>query len=280
MNYYSDMVKKSVNRINADFEFSANIDHKGSKGTFREQIIKNFLHPFLPGCYGISGGQAFDENGNLSCQLDIVIYDSLYSYIAPYMENFIYFPCESVYGNIEVKSKLDEKSFYDAINNIESLKKLKREPIDKYYVNPIKPLDITDIKWNIRAVNEYFGVIFAYSSVKAETILDYIKKITETGKINRNDLPNMIVLLKEKKIITRFARCEDDMYEIRPIGEYNGFLIEEAEDNVLTEFLMILFVMLRSIELKAMDINKLTVNIQEEIFKKDDKKIIKNIIIP
>ncbi|MBO4816171.1 MAG: hypothetical protein J5507_04605 [Clostridia bacterium] len=274
------MVKKSVNRINADFEFSANIDHNGSKGTFREQIIKNFLRPFLPGCYGVSGGQAFDKNGELSCQLDIVIYDAIYSYIAPYMDNFIYFPCESVYGNIEIKSKLDKQSFEEAIKNIESLKRLKREPIDKYYVNPMKPLNITNIKWDIQAVNEYFGVIFAYSSVKAETILHYIKKITEKGEINRNDLPNMIVLLKEKKIITRFVRCKDNMYEIRPIGEYNGFLIEETGDNVLTEFLMILFVMLRSIELKAMDIQNLTVNIQEEIFKKDDKKIIKNIIIP
>lgn len=89
MNYYLEMLRKSIKRIEADFDFSAMIDHNCSKGTFREQILENFLKPFLPGCYGVSGGQAFDNDGNISKQLDIVVYDFLFSYLAPYMEDFI-----------------------------------------------------------------------------------------------------------------------------------------------------------------------------------------------
>ena len=103
MDYYFEMLRKSIARIQADFEFSAIIDHNVSKGTFREYIVKHFLRPFLPNAYGISGGQAFDSEGIISKQLDIVVYDALHSYIAPYMDDFIYFPCESVYGNIVIQ---------------------------------------------------------------------------------------------------------------------------------------------------------------------------------
>ena len=279
MNYYLEMLKKSIKRIEADFDFSAVIDHNCSKGTFREHIIKNFLRPFLPGCYGLSGGQAFNNNGDLSNQLDIVNYDSLHSYIAPYMEDFIYFPCESVYGNIEIKSVLNKVSFIEAVENIASLKKIKREKIDTYHVNPIMPLVIENVKWDVQVLSEYFGVIFAYDSVKADTILDYINEVIQNGIIEREYLPNVIVLLKEKQIITRYYRCGDALYEIRPIGEFNGFLVENCKDNVLSEFLITLFVMLRNIGLKAMDIQKLSKEVHEEIFKKHDKEIIKNITV-
>lgn len=279
MNYYLEMLKKSIKRIEADFDFSAVIDHNSSKGTFREHIIKNFLRPFLPGCYGISGGQAFNDKGELSKQLDIVIYDSLYSYIAPYMEDFIYFPCESVYGNIEIKSRLDKASFIEAVENIASLKKLKREKADTYYINPITPLVIEGVKWNIQVLSEYLGIIFAYDSVKADTILCYISEVVQNNIIKREHLPNIIVLMKEKKIITRYYKNEDNKYEIRPIGEFYGFMVEDCEDNILSEFLILLFVLLRNINLKAMDIQKLSKEVHREIFKKDSKEIIKNIII-
>lgn len=107
MNHYLEMLRKSIKRVEADFNFTALIDHNSSKGSVREYIIKNFLRPFLPKCYGISGGQAFDTNGLVSKQLDVVLYDDLHSYIAPYIDDFIYFPCESIYGNIEIKSNLD-----------------------------------------------------------------------------------------------------------------------------------------------------------------------------
>ena len=81
MNYYLEMLRKSIKRIEADFDFSAIIDHNCSKGTFREQILKNFLRPFLPGCYGVSGGQAFDNDGKISKQLDVVVYSTLSTYV-------------------------------------------------------------------------------------------------------------------------------------------------------------------------------------------------------
>ena len=260
------MLQKSIKRIEADFDFSAIIDHNCSKGTFREQIIKNFLRPFLPGCYGVSGGQAFDNVGNNSKQLDVVIYDSLFSYIAPYMDDFIYFPCESVYGNIEIKSDLNKQSFKEAVANIASLKNLSRKAIDMFYINPMKPLSINNVNWNIQAVNEYLGIIFAYKSVSSSTILDYIKDGIKDGTMNRDTLPNIIVLFEDQKIIVRYHRCEDGMCEIHPLSKYDGYLVEECGENVLSEFLILLFVALRSIELRALDIEQLSKEIHQSIF--------------
>lgn len=87
-------------------------------------------------------------------------YASLYSYVAPFSEDFIYFPCESLYGNIEVKSKWNKKSLIDATENIRSLKKSQRKELDTFYSNAMTPLRINNIKWNIETTNEYLGVIF------------------------------------------------------------------------------------------------------------------------
>lgn len=266
MNYYLEMLRKSIKRIEADFDFSAIIDHNCSKGTFREQILKNFLKPFLPGCYGVSGGQAFDNDGNISKQLDVVVYDSLFSYLAPYMDDFIYFPCESIYGNIEIKSSLNKQSFNDAVENIASLKKLSRKAIDSYYVNPMKPLSINNVNWNIQAYSEYLGVIFAYESVSSSTVLQYINDGIGDGTMDRDKLPNIIVLFKEQKIIIRYHQCEDGKYAIHPLGKFDGYLVEECGENVLSEFLILLFVALRSIELRALDIEQLSKENHQSIF--------------
>lgn len=273
MNYYLEMLRKSIKRIEADFDFSAIIDHNCSKGTFREQILKNFLRPFLPGCYGVSGGQAFDNDGNISKQLDVVVYDSLFSYLAPYMDDFIYFPCESVYGNIEIKSSLNKQSFNDAVENIASLKKLSRKAIDSYYVNPMKPLSINNVTWDIQAYSEYLGIIFAYESVSSNTVLEYINDGISNGTMDRDKLPNIIVLFKEQKIIVRYHQCKDGKYAIHPLGQYDGYLVEECGENVLSEFLILLFVSLRSIELRALDIEQLSKEVHQSIFPNKQQEI-------
>lgn len=274
MNYYVEMLKKSIARVEADFVFSASIDHNASKGAFREQIVKKLLRPFLPGAYGISSGQAFDQDGNMSKQLDVVIYDAIYSYIAPYSDDFVYFPCESVFGNIEVKSKLDKQSLYAAMENIESLKQLKREKVDTFYVNPMKPLKINNITWDIQATNEYFGVIFAYeSSISDKKILEHIKEAVDNGLVKRENIPNFIVLFKEKKIIKRYQRDSDGMFTTQPLKDFNGLVVFDCDDNVLSNFIVSLLITLRSITFKTMDIVEMSKQVSEEILSGKSGKI-------
>lgn len=119
---YFSALKRSGKILEAYFEQSKDILHSGSKGIIRENIIDKVIRPFLPSCYGLSGGEVFDSAGNVSKQLDLVVYDSIFSYYIPYIDNFIQFPCESIYGNIEIKSFLDKEELNTAIENIKSMK--------------------------------------------------------------------------------------------------------------------------------------------------------------
>lgn len=119
--------------------------HNGSKGTVRENIVNKIIRPFLPVCYGLSGGEAFDSEGNTSKQLDLVVYDSVFSYIIPYIDNYIQFPCESVYGNIEIKSFLNKDELIKAIENIKSMKSLKREGTHSWTMTPLVSIIINGL---------------------------------------------------------------------------------------------------------------------------------------
>lgn len=152
------------------------------------------------------------------------------------------------------------------MENIASLKKLSRKSIDSYYVNPMKPLSIKNVTWDIQASSEYLGIIFAYESVSSAAILEYISDGISDGTMDRDKLPNIIVLFKEQKIIVRYHQCEDGKYAIHPLGRYDGYLVEKCGENVLSEFLILLFVSLRSIELRALDIERLSKEVHQSIF--------------
>ena len=165
--------------------------------------------------------------------------------------------------------------------NIQSLKTLKRESIDTFHINPMKPLKLNNFKWDINTTNEYIGIVFAYeSNLRINTILDHIRKNVENGTVQREHIPNIIVLFKERKIIVRFKQDADRMYEITPLKEFNGLLVENCLDSVFAEFLMLLFFSLRSIELKAMDIETMEKQLHKVIFNNwETDKIIDHIII-
>src|SRR6202043_2329143 len=90
-------------KIVADIENSNLFTHMGDRGTFRENIIANFLRPFLPDCYGLSSGEVFAQDGSQSAQVDIVLYDTLFSTVLFKGRQSMLFPSESVFGSIEVK---------------------------------------------------------------------------------------------------------------------------------------------------------------------------------
>jgi hypothetical protein len=103
-------LRNASQRVNFDFEDSKLFSHPGEKGEMREQIIKNFLRPFLPQCYDIGSGQVFSEDGQESRQIDLVIYDSVFSNVLFRDAQSCLFPCESAYGAVEVSSTLDSMS--------------------------------------------------------------------------------------------------------------------------------------------------------------------------
>lgn len=231
MNYYTALIK-SGKILEGYFEQSKNILHNGSKGTVRENIVNKVIRPFLPACYGLSGGEAFDSEGNTSKQLDLVVYDSVFSYIIPYIDNYIQFPCESIYGNIEIKSFLNKDELMKAIDNIKSMKSLKREGTHSWTVTPLVSIKINGLPDNTDR-NPYFGIIFAYDSVEALTVLNYLENLD----IPSNLLPNAIVLYSKRTII---FQATDSNIEGFPSNDFNKYVMLNCGEETLAVFIGLL----------------------------------------
>lgn len=255
MDYYSALCR-SGKILESYFEQSKDIFHSGSKGMIRENIINKIIRPFLPFCYGISGGEAFDKKGQVSKQLDIVIYDSIFSYIIPYVDNFIQFPCESVYGNIEVKSYLNGDELNKAVDNIASLKRLSRLGTHSWQVTPKVSIQINGLP-NERNRNPYFGIIFAYDSVEVETLLRYIKDLTIPPQL----LPNAIVLYNKQTLI---IQAKDTKIEAYPVDVFNKYAVLNCGDDILAIFIGLLINYTRYSLLSVADISRDIVQVLEK----------------
>lgn len=236
---YIDAIRKTAKRLEAEFGNSELVIHNQSKGSVREKIIKDCVRPFLPDAYGIAGGECFDLNGTVSKQLDVVVYDKLFSYVVPYTDDFIQFPFESVYGNIEVKSNLTGEELCKAVENIKSLKQLIREKPSGAQILPNRSIKIEGIKWSESGTSEPFGIIFGYKSLKPDTIIDYLRKITPN---QIRFLPNMIALYEERTIILRIKYHYDEIsgkerWYPNFYGDYDGFISLPCGEDTLPIFI-------------------------------------------
>lgn len=104
------------------------IKHAPSKGDATEQHWIDFLRTYLPDRYRIDKAIVIDSTGNVSDQMDVVIYDAIYTPFIFKQDGFMYIPAESVYAVFEVKQDVEGNIEY-AARKIESVRKLKRTSI-------------------------------------------------------------------------------------------------------------------------------------------------------
>lgn len=271
MNYYSALLR-SGRILESYFEQSQDILHSGSKGTIRENIVNKIIRPFLPSCYGISGGEAFDSNGNTSKQLDLVIYDAVFSYIVPYIDNYIQFPCESIYGNVEIKSMLNRSEFVKAVENISSLKKLSRKGTHSWQVTPHVSIQVVG-KPDNNDRNPYFGLIFAYDSVEVNSVLDYLRELN----IPSNLLPNAIILFSKKTLI---IQSNNDQIEAFPKNDFNKYTVLDCGEDIIAIFIGLLINYTRYTLLSAADVPTEILKALEKILEQNlEQNSIQEIII-
>jgi hypothetical protein len=72
----AEILASAARRLRADFDDSATITHRGSKGTVREHDVREFLQKYLPDNVRAAGSaEIVSADGQTSGQMDIVIYD-------------------------------------------------------------------------------------------------------------------------------------------------------------------------------------------------------------
>lgn len=162
------------------------IEHAGSKGDSLEEVWLAWFRSYLPSRYSVDKAIVIDSFGNMSDQLDVVIYDRQYTPFVLNQNGFKYIPAEGVYAVFEVKPDLTGsssdggKSVCNAVyagNKIASVRKLNRTSVS--IINAGR-------KQEARHLTEIVGGLLANtnSATKKETFEEHLKKIDGLGKID------------------------------------------------------------------------------------------------
>jgi len=105
------------------------VPHPVAKGSAGELQWQTMLNNYLPERYFVDNAFVLDCEGNLSDQIDIVIYDRQYS---PFLfnQNLVrYIPAESVYAVLEVRQEIDSGNVKYAGEKVASVRRLRRTTV-------------------------------------------------------------------------------------------------------------------------------------------------------
>lgn len=136
---------------------SESITHDGVMGEVNEQYFIHTLRKYLPKRYAADNGIVIDSNGATSDQIDIVIYDNLYTPTLLDQHAHRFIPAESVYCVLEVKPTINKTYLEYAGKKAKSVRDLERTTIaikqldGKSFTKPLFPIlagiVATDIGW-------------------------------------------------------------------------------------------------------------------------------------
>lgn len=127
-----------------------------------------------------------DSTGNVSEQMDVVIYDAIYTPFIFKQDGFMYIPAESVYAVFEVKQDVEGHIEY-AAKKVESVRKLKRTSISMVSSGKTTPA---------RALTKIIGgILTTTSSYRGnDTVIKAVRKTERAYKLWIWDASVMLVV--------------------------------------------------------------------------------------
>ena len=99
--------------------------HTGEFGTYREGITRDFLQSFLPQRLAIDTGFIVNALGDVSGQIDMVIYDPSLTPPLESKNRQRFFPVETVIAAGEVKSDVKRDKFKDGLVRLAKVKEMR-----------------------------------------------------------------------------------------------------------------------------------------------------------
>jgi len=233
---FSSLQMQMVAQLNTNRE---HIVHSVSKGDSLENVWIEWLRKYLPNRYCVDKAIIVDCNGNLSHQMDLVIYDQHHTPFVFTQNGIHYIPAEGVYAVFEVKPDLQGsaagKSYIQyAGEKIESVRKLKRTSVGIINAGtPVPARGLTKILGGILASTNSFS--------KKETLeghLTALKGLQTLEMACAVDFGSICVDYKgeEKREGTDFEKRIADYYNERVV---NKVIYSEANNSLVTFFLQL-----------------------------------------
>ncbi len=158
-----ELIEEAGKQLRQDFlEIQQNNPHSGESGAEAELILKDFLKDHFPRRFDIESGLVVGQDGTVSSQTDLIIFDSLNSPVYRKGKRLYILPRDNVAAVIEVKSKINKGELSDAAEKIASVKRIKASPI----TNVDQPVTFSDM-----IMTTTLGVVFAFDSYTSLTTL-------------------------------------------------------------------------------------------------------------
>jgi len=178
----NNLFKRKEDEMKSSLQQTQNIKHPTTKGDITESKWIQWLAGYLPKRYKVEKAFIVDYEGNISDQIDAVIYDNYYSPFI-FSENDIkYIPVESVYAVFEIKQGLNATNIEYAMNKVESVRKLK--------ITSKEIRQINDTKIAKKPLPIIGGLITTYNGWKeqntSKNLLTNITKYSTTKNKNLN----------------------------------------------------------------------------------------------
>ncbi len=150
--------------------------HPSGVGDDREDAVRDYLREVLPPRFSVDRGKIFDSQGNLSREFDVIISESFDVSPAMTLAGRRIVPIESVYGVIEIKSKLNKKHYNYFIDAIAELDEMRR------FYKPIRKLNNQNLQQKVKDgfppqdnhIGHIWSGIIAIDAPRGKTLSKYL----------------------------------------------------------------------------------------------------------
>ena len=187
--YVESIGRKLVSEFEDARELGAD---SNAKGAGIESATRERLKSLLPEILDVGQGYIIDSHGNMSRQMDLVIFERSLCPVFSINESpeSTYYPCEGVLAAIEVKSRTSKREFMDSCEKAESVRKLQRfvgYEVDgksiaiRRYGQVEMPLNKGVSREHDPTENPFFyiltGLLTGELNVSRETLLSHYKEV-------------------------------------------------------------------------------------------------------
>jgi len=249
-------LRNQAAKIRADLNNSNLFAHMGDRGSYREMIIRDFLRPFLPDCYGLSTGEVFSTDGMQSAQVDVVVYDAVFSAVLFKNGPLQLFPAESVFGAVEVKSDLTSTELERACENSRRLKALQRQATDMLDFTPLVRLNVGSQFTTGETLprNPYVTFAFGFRGPSAETTALSLNNKLASEPAGKLLLPDFVFVSDPGYMVVRISGTLETSWRFAlPGQEYTKYVFLNVGADALPLFFLALNVCLGQIRLRAVN---------------------------